>query len=189
MIYSLLPDSYQKIIRREKALRIVCIGLGAIITALTVTIILLLPSYFFLVFSRDDVLRRLEAEQATFARRDVKPLEKEIEGTNQTVIAYLSGRSQHKDFAPILVALSEVKAPSVRVTQITIRQGSGKYIAEIAGRAGTRDDFLEYVRQLRSHKMFDGVASPVGNLLKEKDVVFTIVVDIKREIFFYAQQQ
>jgi hypothetical protein len=188
MIYSLLPQTYQTTIRREKILRAVCVALGMTIAALVMLIVLLLPSYFFLVFSRDDVLRRLDAEQTTFARRDVKPLEAEIETANQTVATYLQGRSKHKNFAPLLVALSEITAPTVHLGQITIRQGSGKYVMELSGRAGTRDDFLEYLRQLRAHQMFDSVSSPVSNLLKEKDVAFTLVADIKRDVFFYDKQ-
>ncbi len=118
----------------------------------------------------------------------MKPLEKEIEDTNQTVMTYLNGYAQHKNLAPVLLAFSEVTSPTVHLSQISIHQGSGKYVAELSGRASTRDDFLEYVRQLRAHPSFDGVASPVSNLLKERDVVFTLVVGIKRDVFFYAQQ-
>lgn len=188
MIYSLLPEPYKKVVRTEKILRAVLSSSIVLAVILVMVVVLLLPSYFFLVFSRDDVLRRLDAEQTTFARRDVKSLEREIDATNEMTRAYLGGRAKHQDFSPILMALSNAGMTEIHLSQITIRQGSGKYVVELAGNADTRDDFLQYVRRLKSEKAFDTVTSPVSNLLKDKNAPFNIVVGVKKEVFYYAQQ-
>ena len=65
---SFVAKNYKKEFRREKILRIL-IGFAVnLAVALMVGLVFMLPSYFILVFSKDDVLRRLQAAEEVFAR-------------------------------------------------------------------------------------------------------------------------
>ena len=79
---SLLSKEYTKEVRREKILRSAVVIFGIISTVLLVGIIFMLPSYFTLTLSQEEVARRLQAQQESFARQNVNVIEEKIQKIN-----------------------------------------------------------------------------------------------------------
>ncbi len=187
MNYSLLPISYQKEIRREKIMRIGLLFVLLISTVFFVGIIFMLPSYFTLVFSRADVLRRLDAEQKALARQDTAALEQSIGAVNGHANAYKDNEAMRKRLGPIMVHLAAADTTSIRLSYIDFHSSNGgMFTITLNGVAITRDALLAYIQNLKEVPEFAAVHSPISNLLKEIDVPFSLEVDIKKDSYYYV---
>ena len=51
----------------------------------------------------------------------------------------------------------------------------------IRGHAETRSDLMDFIGSLSSSNYFEAIESPVSNLLDERDVYFSITIELKNE--------
>ena len=63
---SLLTPNYEKEFRREKIIRVWISFIIILIIAAAAGLVFMLPSYFALALSKDDIFRRLQAEEKVF---------------------------------------------------------------------------------------------------------------------------
>ncbi|KKT29535.1 hypothetical protein A3G55_01375 [Candidatus Giovannonibacteria bacterium RIFCSPLOWO2_12_FULL_44_25] len=183
---SFVAKNYKKEFRREKILRIL-IGFAVnLAVALMVGLVFMLPSYFILVFSKDDVLRRLQAAEEVFARKEFKNLEEKIGGINARVSVFEKNESRRGELAPLFRKLAENAPDAVRLVSINVsKDANGFYTMSVQGEAERRDELLKYIDKLESVSEFASVDSPVANLLKETKTLFTLNIKIKPEAYKY----
>ena len=99
---SLLTENYEKEFKREKFLRIL-IGFAVIlIVAFLVGLVFMLPSYFVLIFSEDDILRRFKAAEEVFEKKEFKNLEEQITAINSRISSFEKNESRRREFAALL---------------------------------------------------------------------------------------
>ncbi|MDP3934711.1 MAG: hypothetical protein Q8Q46_00585, partial [Candidatus Giovannonibacteria bacterium] len=82
---SLLPPNCEKEFRREKIIRVWIIFIIILIFIAVAALVFMLPSYFALVLSKDDILRRLQAEEKVFEKKEFKSLEEKIASLNNKI--------------------------------------------------------------------------------------------------------
>ena len=180
----LLPLSYRKAFENEKfVLRIfsAVLFLGLVFV---LGIIFLLPSYFSLVFSLDDVLRRFEAEETSLKRKDIEGLESKISYINSLTDSYVSNESKRKSFASILFSLTNAVPAEIKLLGIEFQLGSGnEFVFHIRGEAERRSALIVYSQKLREIPEIKEVHSPISNLLSDTDIRFLLETTIKPEYY------
>ena len=150
-------------------------------------IVLLLPSYFMLIFSRDDVLRRLDVQQQAFNRQDISSFEESIATINKRAATLRSSESMRYALAPLLARIAGAGSDEIRLQSIDLRADKqGTFIFVLRGTARTRDTFLSYVKRLKGVPEFSSVYSPISNILKESDVQFELEVSVNKDAYFYV---
>ena len=77
---NLLTPNYEKEFRHEKIIRVWISFLIILIIVAATGLVFMLPSYFALALSKDDILRRLQAEEKVFEKKEFKSLEEKIDG-------------------------------------------------------------------------------------------------------------
>ena len=63
---------------------------------------------------------------------------------------------------------------------------TGAFVVSLQGNATTRNAFLEYIQSLENADGVAVVRSPVDNLLRETDVLFSIDVVLNKEFYSYV---
>ncbi|MBI2023227.1 hypothetical protein HYT01_01530 [Candidatus Giovannonibacteria bacterium] len=185
---SFITEIYKKEIKRKKIATAILAFLTLSISVACVAIILMLPSYFLLRFSKKDVERRLKAQEEILARRDLGALETKIGEINGLAYTFEKNETKRFSLAKILVALSADIPSSIKLSGLKLDPSSaGKYAIKLDGQAATRNDFLGYVTALKAREEIASVDSPISNLLKEQKVNFTLTVNIKPEYYFYEE--
>lgn len=184
-----ISENYEKEFRREKILRIL-IGFAInLIAALLVGLVFMLPSYFAIALSKDDVLRRLKAAEEVFEKKEYKALEEKISKVNARVSAFEKNESKRKGLAPLLHRLAENTPDTMRLASIGLSKNQeGFYAISVQGEAATRDEFLKYAEKLARVGEFASIDSPVTNLLKETKAAFTLNIKVKPEAYGYVKQ-
>lgn len=184
---SLLTENYQKIIKREKILRVSAMLLFLFSLAVLVGLVFILPSYFMLSLSKDSVLSRLRVQEEVLARKKIGQLEEEIKKVNKLVEDYEKNEQRRKSFSGLIARLFKLTPESeIKILDLALKQDkSGVFLLEIKGNASTRESFLRYISTLEVSADFSDVLSPITNLLSDSNVGFSIVLKIKPEIYAF----
>ena len=184
----LLPKEYIKEVRREKILRSAVVMLGIINAVLLAGIIFLLPSYFKLTLSQEEVTRRLQIQQESFALQNVQETEEEILRANTLSTLYQQNESRRRSVAPILIDFAFVDSPLVALRAMRLFGGNdGEFVVSLQGNATTRGAFLTYVDRLEHADGVTVVRSPVSNLLSETDISFELEAALNKEFYSYVK--
>lgn len=171
----LLPPIYSKIFKREKLiLHVFWIFVFGGLTFL-LGLIFLLPSYFSLVFSLDDVLRSLNTEEISIKRKDVEGLESKTSYTNSLLDSYFMGESKRKSFFELMLSLTNPVLDGIKLTNIEFQNGfNDEFIFRLRGEAQKRSDLILYSQKLRQLDQVKELNSPVSNLLQETNIKFLL---------------
>src|SRR3989344_1125000 len=165
---SLLTPNYEKEFRREKIIRAWISFIIILIIAAAAGLIFMLPSYFALVLSKDDILRRLQAEEKVFEKKEFKSLEEKISALNGKIFTFEKNEKKRHNFAPLLN-----------------KNEQGLFAFSVVGEADARDELLKYIDRLRAVQEFSAVNSPVANLLQENKASFSLDIKINPEAYKY----
>ncbi len=180
---TLLPASYTNEVRREKIFRLAFLFVVFVCLGILVGIVFMLPSYFAVVFSKNDVLRQLSTQQEVFAKHNVSAIEAEITRVNDLAHLYQHNETGRKSLAPLLLRLSD-GAANVKFINLSLQQNaSGQFVFALEGIAQKRDDLLAYIERLKKAPEFDSVRSPISNLLRDTNAHFMVEVVLKREYY------
>lgn len=186
---SLLPALYAKEVRREKIARLIALFFVGTSIIFFVGGVFLITSYFTLVFSKQDVLRRLDAEEQSLARQDIKTLEAYISASNKRSLTHTKNELRRHALSPLLRELARIDTAGVKLSSLLFsRKPDGTFSLAMKGNADTRDLFLAYAREAKAISLFDTLDSPVANLLSETNVLFELTATIKKQSFFYDEK-
>lgn len=180
----LLPENYRQIFKREKIISRLFSILVVAGTIFLFGLAFILPSYFSLVFSLDDVLRSLGTEEISIKRKDVDGLEERIFYANFLSNAYFAGESKRKQFSELLISLTNLISNDIKLTSIEFQMGSGnEFVFNIKGEATTRNALVLYSQKLRALPQVRELRSPVSNLLQEINVKFLLEAVINKQYY------
>jgi len=187
---TLLTAEYGKIIRKEKISRLISGFLIVANVAMLFGLVFMTPSYFLLILSKDDILRRLDAARENFEQKSFKTADDEIKSVNLLVSGYENDQSKRKAFAPILGKFASVSRPEIRASYLNLRKTDGlAFSLLIRGKATRREAFLDYLESLKSLPEAESVASPISNLLKDSDLDFSLEIKLKKETYGYVLEK
>ncbi|KKT42044.1 hypothetical protein A2W54_03355 [Candidatus Giovannonibacteria bacterium RIFCSPHIGHO2_02_43_13] len=181
----LLAENYKKLVRREKILRLSAYFFFMLSAAGILGLALMLPSYFLLIFSKDDHLRTLRIEEEILARKELGKLEGEISKVNEAIDAFERNEKKRRSISGVLIRLFRTTpSAGIRIFSLNLkREKTGEFLLAIQGSADRREDFLKYKAALEASPDFSGVISPIKNLLSEFNLEFNIELKIKPEIY------
>lgn len=183
---SLLTPNYEKEFRREKIIRVWISFFLILIIVAAAGLVFMLPPYFALVLSKDDILRRLQAEEKVFEKKEFKSLEEKIAALNEKIFTFEKNEKKRHAFAPLLNKISINAVSGIRLNSITLNKNEqGFFTFSVVGEADARDELLKYIDRLRMVKEFFSVNSPVANLLKENKASFILDIKINPEAYKY----
>lgn len=181
---TLLGTNYERIVKKEKIYRVFSSFIFLLSLVVVIGMIFMLPSYFTVVFSKDDILRRLKSAEEILARRDSDKLEEETRRINTVIANYQNNEKKRRSFSGLLVSIFRITPPEIKIENIGfLKDKEGKFTFTVFGTASTRDDFISYVSGLQKLPILEQVKSPISNLLEESNASFKLELKIKPEAY------
>ncbi|HEY4521569.1 MAG TPA: hypothetical protein VJH05_00285 [Candidatus Paceibacterota bacterium] len=182
----LLPKVYSQEFKKEKIIKRIFIVFILWGLFLAFGVVFLLPSYFTLVFSLDDVLRSLGTEEVAIKRKNVEGLESTISYTNSLLDSYFLGVSKQKSFSELLFSLTKNVSNGVKLTGVEFQKSTGgEFVFLIRGEAATRNSLILFSQKIRQLPEVKDLRSPVSNLLQETEVKFLLEALINPQFYEY----
>lgn len=179
-----LGAKYEKIIKRDKIYRTLSVFLFLLSAVAVTGMVFMLPSYFTVVLSKDEVLRNLKAAEDVLARRESNKLEEETSKVNKAIADYEKNESKRHSFSGLLVSIFKVTPPEVGIEKINlIKDKTGSFTLNVDGNASTRESLISYIANLQKLTSIAQVKSPISNLLEESNAAFHLELQIKQESY------
>lgn len=174
---NLLPPGQKQLVRFEEWRRIArFFGLGAG-SVLSIAIILLAPSYLPLYYERQELAHALVIAEQTAKTVDAEALKRQVHAARNSMDR---------------IARSVQRIPKAsRIFDTIFADRKGVFIRSIAvdpsgevrmaGGAQTRRDLLDFERALRESDIFHEITSPLSNIVKESNIMFSLRGTLKKE--------
>jgi len=181
---NLLPEKNKKRVRNEILRRLlVVLGFGISII-LIVQIVFFLVVYFLLDSYLGDYAEQIAASEDSAREENLHDMESEITRLNEMVLSFKDNQDIVRPFSVYLSALFESVGEGIAVDGLIFEttqfgQDRGRLKLFLSGHAGTRGKLISFVEQLESNEEFVSVDLPVSNLLAEKDINFSLTVNIR----------
>lgn len=179
---NLLPEK-NKILLKKEYFKRVFVTLGIfLIFAVLAAIAILAPAGVF-IFSRKNDFEKESAASAKSA--DKIGSEKSITEASQinSRLKILENKWSNSDLSILIKKIIDSKSAGVKIKFLSYNNGNateGSVIA-ISGEAARRQDLFAFESGLKKEFGEDKVASPISNMIKEKDLIFTLTLKIKNE--------
>ena len=183
---NLLPTLEKKALVREYWWRFTHVVALVLLAAVSVASILLLPSFVYLAFERDSLdvqLSALRAQNALFLK-DTSAQVELAETARQLELTRPVSTTSPLPSSSILAAVGlmghAILLESIGYSKVD-RPQAGKETAMmvIRGSARDRNELLRFIHVLEGEPRFIRVDSPLTNLIKDKDILFTLQVAVR----------
>ena len=175
---NLLPyDEIEKLGREHLGRFAVVAGLS-LSGIVAIGLILLVPSYLFLLYEKRELGRELELTYRSLEMSEVDYIESEIANFNAALGIFEKNEREIRPVASILEKILSFRPDTMRFESIGYSRTKGERIS-VKGRVSSREVFLDFVARLETSGLFKKVDSPVSNLLREKDVDFSLILEIE----------
>ncbi len=178
MINLLTKEGQEKLLReyRRRRLVVACFLLSVIWLAGLVTVGALVYQIHQKQTETDEALNRVALEpNANAGTQD------SLQETNADIATLKKSGTSRPALAELWQSVLKDKPNSVKITDwrwgIDTKTKVTKL--ELVGRSSTRQALLDFIEKLKQNKTFTTVDSPISNLIKNRDLDFTITLTIK----------
>ena len=182
----LLSYTYLRAVRREKLSRLLLAFVILLVFSLVAGIIFMAPSYFVLLFSREEIARRLQTEELAIEKLRLKNTEENIKSINAAVKSFGSNESGRRSFSKLIIEVANAPATGVNLASFELKKNSdGLFVTTLRGKADARENLLAYIEALKNLSGFSSVNSPVSNILSSREINFSLNLVVRPDIYSY----
>jgi hypothetical protein len=171
-----LPEKNKIIIKKEYFRRIFII-IGLFFFFLILASDLFLFSFSLLLKNqKESFSRQLEFSEERLARSEAKDIIPLIKDLNEKISLLQSSpaRGGTVEKSALMKNILSRKPDKITIKEFLFEKNK----ISIWGFSDTRDNMLGFINSLKEEKSFKKVESPIANLLKEKDIEFSISIEL-----------
>lgn len=179
---NLLSEQNKKIIRREYLTRVFSIGLIFLFITSVLGSVFLLPSFFFSRAKEEAVRTSAEIVRKSVEFREKNSPDVLLEEVKQK-LELLSSKNGGILVQDIVIKITDEKPRGVSLYRISYMElTEERSRITLTGIASKREDMLSFRKYLEQNTLFSSVRLPVSNLAKDKDIEFSIEIEIESQI-------
>jgi hypothetical protein len=177
---NLIPPSAQKQVKHEYWIRVASVWMILIGSAFLVVSILMAPVYMLVTAQLKSF--SFEYTQANIESQSFKDSETKIITSNE--IASLLAKSEGTTaYTTIIKKLESLAGEDIIITDFDLSRKAGVISpVVISGEADSRLALTQFQDAIQGDEMFSGATLPISNLAKDRDIPFTITVDLNKKI-------
>lgn len=174
-IINLLPIEQKKNISREETRRLVQCIAALLSACFIIGSSLLFPSFLPLHFERVEWERTLAIGEEAAKVLRTNEISTRIHTLQSGLRSFSAFIEESGGIFPLLSTLVERK-PGITLSTVVIR-ANGEVL--LSGNAETRRSLLDFERSLRDGGLFQEIVSPLYNIIRERDIFFTMQGKLK----------
>ena len=175
---NLLPEQAKKKLVRDRLSRLLLIFgiilLGMFISGSALALLTLIS----INLQRSELLRELEAAKKSTILERVEEVEVSIRKANERLKVFSKNLSRENRVSSVLKAVLGHRRSSIFIEELAY---NGPTEFRLHGIAGTRDDLLVFTKHLNDDDLIGEVDSPISNLLKNRDIEFSLSFEVLPE--------
>lgn len=169
-----LPDENKILFKKEYFRRLEVISGCFSFFIIFFSVAMLLPKFVLLSSEKKFLQEKLESINQVVSSTISKDIDAMVAEVNREISSILGGEPNGYEKSMLIKIITNAKTVGVSLKNIDI---NNKQIL-VKGTGKMRADMLNFVDILKKESIFKKVDSPVGNLLKEKDVEFLLTISL-----------
>lgn len=172
---NLIPPAARASVTREYWLRVLSVWFFLFGTACVVIVVLLFPTYVLIrmqVGVLDATVLAASSKTATF---DESVAALTLANTQAKILV---GEGSTTPFSQYISDIESTAGRDVQVSQLTFERSGAKGTISVSGVAKTRQSLAHFSDTLALNKAFSEVNLPISNLIKDKDLVFSMNITL-----------
>lgn len=170
---NLIPPIARKKVAREYWLRVSAVACFAVGTVSLIAGVLLLPTYVLIQLQIDVQKSSADTLTDTASSYDVSAAQL-INASRQAQL--LVERSQSAVVSSYVQTIETIAGPDIAVIDTEYTKGDVTDALSVSGQATTRQALVSFRDQLEANPQFEAVDLPISNLIKDRDILFTITM-------------
>lgn len=174
---NIIPEEKKILIQKERTRRFTLVFGIAVIFAVSISAVLLIPSYLYLIEQKKHIARIIEVLESGPIFKEIQDIENSIEGLNQKLSLFQRNQNNILNISFFIEKILEQKPPSVRITNISYNNLPKSLRISLSGSSPTRDLLLKFVENLNKEESIKKVHSPITNILKEQNIEFSLIIE------------
>jgi len=178
---NLLPIQDKKNIKKEFLRRFIVVLSVCLLLLIVTKIILSLSLFSCLTFLEKNLNEQLISVEHLARLKTIDKLEAETKEVNQLLSVLQNAQEKSHIFSDNVSQILEILPSSVKINSFYFEKNDNKPKPKITlgGEAITRTGLLSFVEKLKSNIRFKEVTLPVSSLLTERDVDFSITIELR----------
>ncbi|HEY0220681.1 MAG TPA: hypothetical protein VGC58_00465 [Candidatus Paceibacterota bacterium] len=181
-MFNLLPDSFKEDLTREYHLRRFIIVLFFVIFIQISFFILMLPSWVTSLSKEKEVTLRVEKMNESPLISSLNMIKPTIKALNSEIIL-MDRYLDYPEAMPFFSTVLSKKETSIKINQFSYTAiGSSTATISLQGFSATRDSLVEFKKSLDDLKIFKSVDLPISNYAKDRDINFSMTINIANKI-------
>ena len=176
---NLLPLDAKKQLARERFGRLLFVYGLAMLAIFFSGSSLMFLAFVSLNLQKGELSRELEAARKSPTLARVEEVEASIKKTNERLRVFSRSLDRENRISQILIETLKHRQSTVSLEELTF---NGPSEFRLKGVAGTRDDLLAFTKLLSGSDLIAEVNSPISNLLKDRNVGFSLSFTVLPDI-------
>ncbi len=168
---NLLPEKEKNDLNLDLWRRLILVFVAAVLTGLGLFSSILVGANLYLLKELEESSALLSLHRQLPLGREIKEIEERLAAASQKLnqIAEVRKRISPKSF--IFLEIASMLPEKIRVVSLSVKSGG---LVELAGFAQERAALLFFKKSLEENEKVSDLNFPLVNLLKEKDIEFTL---------------
>lgn len=179
-MFNLLPENLKEKIKKEYKLRLTIIAILFVIIAQLTFLIFLLPSWLNSYYKQKEYSGRKNEVSNFLSSLDISSTTAYIKSTN-SILTIINDSLDYPKMSPVVMDILSKKKSSIKIGGIFYSVNSGNSATlSINGLASNREALVSFSDSLKEIEYFKKVDLPISNLAKDKNIDFSINVNIEK---------
>lgn len=170
------PEEKLNLIRVFRRRAVVGVG-GGLAAVFIIFLILLLPTIFMLAAEKSELLRAVRIERERQEKTGAGRQAADAKKVNLLAEKILEYNERRRQIFPLFESIIRETPPAVGIEHILLNNAPGEIA--ISGFSITRGDLIKFLNALSKNPDIEKVSSPVTNLVKEKNIRFSLTAKLK----------
>lgn len=176
-MFNLIPDLVKEKILKDYVKRRIIVWLFAILVAVVITLVFLLPTFVHVFFEEKNMRADAEFVKSSIQIKKADEVVVTIKETNEQLRALSLIKNPTKPVDTVQKAI-EVKNASIYINEIEYTENQKGGMLLLKGVALKRESLQDFVTKLQAVPGFKEVVLPVSNFAKDKDIDFALSITL-----------
>lgn len=179
---NLLPISGIKRVISEYRIRLTATALVMLATTMIIAIILLVPAYLLASHKQSTVVENLsKTDDKKTSFQEAKNLEIIVKETDTTIDLLNEKGKKFTLSSDLLQKTAHYKTEDIKIRGIFYNKTDIESTLSLKGMATNRQSLTNFVEILKKDAVFKDVSLPISDLVKDKNIDFTVMIKYKDE--------
>lgn len=179
-MFNLLPENLKKAIVHEYKLRLVIVAMSFVVLVQVSFLVFLFPSWLSSYYKGEDFTIKSDEMSTSLSNHDVNSTTSYIKTLNST-LTLINDTLEYPKIIPILESLLKERTSNIRLSGISYVVNSvTSGVLTLNGVGDSRETLVSFSKRLAQIEGFKKVDLPLSNLAKDKNIEFSININIEK---------